>query len=89
MPSFAVNDCLGEMLHTGYQRLEVLLADFSDSNFLEYLALDVSAWRLLVCNIILHNIPQVLHWIDMWYVPGPYQHRDPVFSSGRLLSGYL
>ena len=37
MSSFAVSDCLDTTQHAGYQRFAVLLSDFSDPNFLDYL----------------------------------------------------
>ena len=81
---FAVNDCLDVMRHAGYQRLVVLPDDFSDPNLLDCLPQVLSALRLLVCHLILHNSPQVLDWIDIWAVPGPFQQRNLVFSSGTL-----
>ena len=67
--------------------IAVLLGDFSDPNVLDCLPQVLSASRLLVCHLNLHNSPQVLDWIEIWAVPMPFQHRDLVFL--QELSGYL
>ena len=87
MPSFAVNDCLDATRHAGYQRFAVLLCDLSDPNFLDCLPHVLSCWLMLVCHLIFHNSPQVLDWIEISAVPGPFQHRYLVFL--QELSGYI
>ena len=56
MSSFDVNDCLDATRYAGYQRLAVLLGDFSDPNVLDCLPQVLSAWLLLVCHLILFII---------------------------------
>ena len=75
MSYFAVNDCLDATRHAGYQIFAVLQGDFSDPNFLDCLPQVLSVWSLLGCHLIIHNSPQVLDRIDIWAVPGTFQHR--------------
>ena len=63
--------------------IAVLLVDFSDPNFLDCLPQVLSASRLPVCHINLHNSPHVLDWIEIWAVPRPFQHRYLIDSMTR------
>ena len=75
MSSFTINDWLDAIRRAGYLRFEILLADLSYPIFFDCLPQDLSAWQFLVCHLILHNRTEVLNWIEMWAVPGTFQHR--------------
>jgi len=72
--SFSVNDYLDAKRHSGYRRFPVLLDDFSVPNFLDGLPQVFSARWLIVCHLILHYSPQMIDWVDIWAVPGPFQY---------------
>ena len=52
MSSFAVSDCLYATRHVGYQRFAVLLCDFSDPNFLDWLSRVLNVWRCVFFVIL-------------------------------------
>ena len=73
--------------HAGYQKFPVLLSDFSVLDVLDCLPQIFSACRLLVCHLILHNSSQILDWVFIWAVPGPFRYRDLGFL--QEVSDYL
>ena len=79
MSSFVVSDYLDAMWHAGFQRFTVLQDDFSVPNFLNSLSQNLSTWWLVVCYLILQNSSQLVDWIEIWAVSGPFQNKYLVF----------
>ena len=57
-----------------FKHVDIYFSVFSDSNFLDCLPQVLSAWQLFVRHFILRKSLQVLEWIAIWAVPGPFLH---------------